>query len=94
MTDFTPPQLAAAVAAVAGSGVRARFVRIETVVLLDDGAIAWDGEVHVFELTGHPRARSAYAWTGDEGRPVAILGELGVATASDAVARRRNPPST
>lgn len=27
-----------------------------------DGAVAWEGEVHVFELRGHPTATRCYAW--------------------------------
>lgn len=92
MTDSSPPRLVAALAALAGANARLRFLRVETVVLLDDGAIAWDGEVQVFAIDGDPRATIGYAWTGDDGRPVAVLGEGGVATASDAVERRRNPP--
>lgn len=26
-------------------------------------AIVWDGVVHVFELTGHPKATKAYVWS-------------------------------
>jgi len=92
MTDTSPPRLVAAVATLAGSGARVRFLRIETVVILDDGAIAWDGEVHVFGIDGHPRATIGYAWIGDDGRAVAVLGESGIATASDAVERRRAGP--
>jgi hypothetical protein len=42
------------------------------------GAIVWDGEVQVFELTGHPKAKRAYAWShateGKKRRFVAVLG--------------------
>jgi hypothetical protein len=27
------------------------------------GAIVWEGVVHVFDLTGHPRTTRAYAWS-------------------------------
>lgn len=42
------------------------------------GEVAWDGEVQVFELVGHPKATRAYAWshetTGTKRRFVAVLG--------------------
>jgi hypothetical protein len=28
-----------------------------------EGATVWDGIVHVFDLTGHPKATRAYAWS-------------------------------
>lgn len=27
------------------------------------GDVVWDGVVHVFKLTGHPKATRAYAWS-------------------------------
>jgi hypothetical protein len=27
------------------------------------GAVVWEGVVHVFDLTGHPKATKAYAWS-------------------------------
>jgi hypothetical protein len=32
------------------------------------GKIAWDGEVEVFLLVDHPKAKYAYAWTYREGK--------------------------
>ena len=29
------------------------------------GATVWEGEVQVFELLGHPRAKRGYAWSHD-----------------------------
>ena len=92
MPESAHPALRAALAALAGPNPRLRFLRVETVVILDDGAIAWDGEVHVFGIDLHPRATIGYAWMGDDGRAVAVLGESGIATASDAVERRRAGP--
>lgn len=42
------------------------------------GATVWEGVVHVFELTGHPTATRAYAWSspiegGDKRRFFAVL---------------------
>src|SRR5216684_1738298 len=28
-----------------------------------DGTLVWEGVVHVFDLTGHPTATRAYAWS-------------------------------
>jgi hypothetical protein len=53
------------------------------------GKVAWEGEVEVFAVTGHPKAKHAYAWEheADEGgrRYVAVLGVPPVNTAVDAV---------
>jgi hypothetical protein len=44
------------------------------------GKTIWDGTVHLFDLTGHPTAKLAYAWghamrdTGNEVRVVTVLG--------------------
>jgi len=32
------------------------------------GQTVWDGEVEVFDLTGHPKAKRAYAWSHREGK--------------------------
>jgi hypothetical protein len=31
------------------------------------GKTVWDGDVEVFDLTGHPRAKRAYAWANLDG---------------------------
>jgi hypothetical protein len=31
------------------------------------GETVWQGEVEVFDLTGHPKAKRAYAWSHKEG---------------------------
>lgn len=42
-----------------------------------DGKVAWDGEVQVFDLRGHPKTKRAYAWSyatdGAKRRFVAVL---------------------
>jgi hypothetical protein len=44
------------------------------------GETVWHGEVQVFDLTGHPQAKRAYAWSyateGTKRRYIAVL-ELG-----------------
>jgi hypothetical protein len=32
------------------------------------GKTIWEGEVEVFDLTGHPKAKRAYAWSHREGK--------------------------
>jgi hypothetical protein len=52
------------------------------------GKVAWQGEVEVFDLTGHPMARTCYAWSyNDNGtmRTIAVLGLPPVDSAEDAV---------
>ena len=53
------------------------------------GKIVWDGDVEVFLLIDHSRARRVYAWSykGDNGetRRVAVLGVPPIDTPLDAV---------
>jgi hypothetical protein len=51
------------------TGCEAHFMRFERVAVASMGEIAWDGDVAVFGLVGHPTARRCYAWgtpTDDE----------------------------
>ena len=41
----------------------ARPVQSIPVRLTHEGAVVWEGAVHVFELSGHPKARKAYVWS-------------------------------
>jgi hypothetical protein len=41
----------------------ARLVQSIPVRQIHEGAVEWNGVVHVFELTGHPKAKKAYAWS-------------------------------
>lgn len=56
-----------------------------------NGQTVWQGEVEVFDLTGHPKARRAYGWShrdgkNDEGeRFVAVLEIPPVESAATAV---------
>ena len=53
------------------------------------GQTVWEGDVEVFDVTGHPRAKRAYAWSVDEGTPqerfTAVLEIPPVKSALDAV---------
>jgi hypothetical protein len=53
-------------------------------------ATVWEGVVHVFDLTGHPKATRAYAWSSpiegsDKRRFFAVLHEGPVKSPADAV---------
>lgn len=37
------------------------------------GQLVWEGVVEVFDLTGHPKAKRAYAWNVPEGPVVGVL---------------------
>jgi hypothetical protein len=47
-------------------GCESRHVRTVFVSVLFQGVTAWEGEVEVFELKGHPTAVQCYAWSGDD----------------------------
>lgn len=57
----------------------ARWLRTEPVREIFRGQVAWEGDVEVFELNGHPKAKHAYAWShldgpnDEETRFVAVL---------------------
>jgi hypothetical protein len=44
-------------------GVPAILREVVHVVEYFDGLPAWDGAVHVFDITGHADAKIAYAWS-------------------------------
>jgi hypothetical protein len=49
-------------------GCKATYLETVPVIETFQGETIWQGEVEVFELTGHPKAKRAYAWghvTGD-----------------------------
>lgn len=48
-------------------GCDATFVQAVPVVERWRGAVAWEGAVCVFNLTGHPQAQRAYAWSHEAG---------------------------
>ena len=50
------------------------------------GETAWDGEVQVFALQGHPDAEHAYAWShATEGPRRRFVAVLGIGPVRDAV---------
>lgn len=54
-----------------------------------EGETVWEGDVEIFQLEGHPKAKVAYgwAWEDDQGeiQYIGILGVSPIVTASDAV---------
>ena len=70
-------------------GLEATHLRSEYVREMFRGKVAWEGEVEVFAVSGHPKAAHAYAWEHetDEGKRafVAVLGIPPVNSAQDAV---------
>jgi hypothetical protein len=43
-------------------GCESRHVATSRVVSKFKGKTAWEGDVEVFDLTGHPKAKRCYAW--------------------------------
>jgi hypothetical protein len=48
-------------------GATAKHVNTVPVHEVFQGQTVWQGEVEVFDLTGHPKAKRAYAWSHKEG---------------------------
>lgn len=44
-------------------GCQATFRETVPVVEQYEGQTVWDGEVHVFDIKGHPTASACYAWS-------------------------------
>ena len=68
----------------------ARFREIVPVSETFNGQPVWEGEVHVFDLDGHPKATRAYAWSSpvdgsDRRRFYAVLHLGPIRSARDAV---------
>ena len=57
-------------------GCESRFVASKPVREVFQGQTAWEGVVSQFDLVGHPRAKTCYAWAyrdGDKMRAIAVL---------------------
>ncbi len=68
----------------------ARLTQSVPVTETHNGATVWEGVVHVFDLTGHPTATRAYAWSfpidgSDKRRFFAVLHQGPVKSPVDAV---------
>ena len=57
--------------------VGAKHVATERVVETHDGKIVWAGDIEIFDLIGHAKAKRCYAWSeatkGDKRRFFAVL---------------------
>jgi hypothetical protein len=53
-------------------------IHVETVPVIEhwQGKTVWEGEVEVFDLTGHPKASKGYAWAYDKARGSEIVAVL------------------
>ena len=51
---------------------------VETVPVIEhwQGKTVWEGEVEVFDLSGHPKATKGYAWAYDKARGSEIVAVL------------------
>jgi hypothetical protein len=64
------------------------FVESESVLIEVAGHTVWDGEVHIFDLMGHPTTKRCYAWSyaaGGKRHIVVILHALGIDSPDRAV---------
>lgn len=68
---------------------RATYRETVRVVEVFEGKVAWEGDVHVFDLEGHETAKVAYSWSfptkGSKRRFVAVLQQGKVTGPSEAV---------
>ncbi len=65
MTDYTL-QLIQAIRRL--HGVKATYLETVPVKETFEGQTVWDGDVEVFTIRGHPKAKKAYAWAHATGR--------------------------
>lgn len=51
-----------------GYHCKAKHIKTVPVYLKHEGQTMWEGEVEIFEVTGHPTAKKCYGW-GFEDKP-------------------------
>ena len=70
-------------------GVESRHVETAAVHEQHGGETVWKGDVEVFDLVAHPRAKRAYAWTeattGTNRRFFVVLGVPPIGSAPEAI---------
>jgi hypothetical protein len=64
MSEEPIPEIQLAVEKAAGCP--ARYIESVTVIEGWEANVVWEGEVSVFELAAHPKARRAYGWRNFE----------------------------
>ena len=71
MSEEPIPEIQLAVEKAAGCPAK----HIESVIVVEGwkDAVVWEGEVEVFLLEGHPKAKRAYGWGNWEGDFTAVL---------------------
>jgi hypothetical protein len=57
-------------------GCEAKHVETVPVIERFQGETVWEGEVEVFDLTGHPKASRGYAWAYDKAKGSEIVAVL------------------
>ncbi len=57
-------------------GCKAKHVETVPVIETWQGKTVWEGEVEVFNLTGHPKATKGYAWAYDKAKGSEIVAVL------------------
>jgi len=88
MSDVAPDQLMRSVELQYGcNAIPAQSVPVKEIY---NGATVWEGVVHVFDITGHPTATRAYAWSSpiegsDKRRFFAVLHQGAIKSPVDAV---------
>lgn len=82
MNQIDPKEFDAAIHAM--HGATASLTARERVHEQFERQTVWEGEVLIFELSGHPTATCCYAWEVD-GEITAVLAEGPIQTATDAV---------
>jgi hypothetical protein len=86
--EVSPDQLKHAVES--QHGCKARLAQSVPIKERHGNATVWEGVVHVFDLTGHPKATRAYAWSSpiegsDKRRFFAVLDIPPIMSPLDAV---------
>ena len=57
-------------------GCEAKHLETVPVIERHQGQTVWEGEVEVFELSGHPKASKGYAWAYDKAKGSEIVAVL------------------
>ena len=88
MPEVSPGQLQAAVEGLHGG--KATLSAVVEIHERFEGEPVFDGLVHVFDLSGHPTATRAYAWSSpvdgtDRGKFYAVLHQPPISSPSEAV---------
>jgi hypothetical protein len=90
MTGLAQEEISLRTAIERHHGGIAAFVQSVPVTETHDGQMVWQGVVHVFDLSSHPKATRAYAWSSpiegsDKRRVFAVLHMGAIKSPTDAV---------